>query len=219
MRSTLSSPRIAVAVLVLAACNGLIEQKSGQATTGALQAVREEAADIDATVAGPLAERSARGVVSGALSQLGSDEQQAQLHQLIASSAAAAVGGIAAQDRDALGQLANVAATNAIAAFARELESGSLRGSILSTARELSASSIAGARDELRGMFPACPTGEPSCVENRIVELSRSVSRGVAKGVFDAFQLGALGLAFLGGVLITLLAIVVVRVVRPAHGT
>jgi hypothetical protein len=203
---------------MLAACNGLLEQKSGQATTGALQALREEAQNIDPNVVGPIAERNARGFVAGTLSQLGSEEQEAQLRELVAAAAAAAVGGIAAQDREALGQIANVAAANAIAAFARELESGSLRGSMISTARELSASSIAGARDELRGMLPTCPTDDPNCIESRIVDISRSVSRGVAKGVYDAFELGVLGLAFLAGVLITLLALAVVRVVRPAHG-
>lgn len=216
MRRTSISCWPLAALLALAACNGMFAE---QATTGALSAATVKAEQLDPSVASPLAQRTARGVVAGTLSQLEAGEQRELLHELIASTAAAAVGGIASRDSVALGQIANVATANAIAALTRELEAdGALRGSMISAAREISAASVAGAREELRGMFPACPTDEPNCVERRIVDISRSVSRGVAKGVFDAFHLGALALAFIGGVLITLLAVAVVRVVRPAHG-
>ncbi len=194
---------------------GALESKSGQATTGALQALQEQSANLDPNFVSPVAERTTRGVIVGALSQLDNEEQQALLRELIASSAAAAVGGIAAQDQAALGRLADLAAANAIAALSRELEAdGPLRANLNSATRQLSASAIAGARDQLRDLVPSCAQNDPNCIERRIVELSRSVSRGVAKGVFDELELGALGLAFLGGVILTLVVMAFVRIAR-----
>lgn len=206
-----------LACLALGAC-GIVGSKSEDVTAGAIRAAKQEVGQVDPTVVGPIAERNARGVVVGTLSQLGGDTESQSFRDLVASSAAAAVGGIAFQDRAAVGQIANLAAANAIDAFARELGAdGALRGNMSLATRELSASAIAGARDELRGLVPSCPGDEPNCVERRLVELSRQVSRGIARGVADELRLGVLVLAFLGGVTITLIVLAFMRLGRTAH--
>jgi hypothetical protein len=211
-----------VALVMVSGCAQLAERSGQRASQGALRAAAAKLRQVDPNQLTTLIETKSGAAVTGALSQLGGAEQQAQLEQAVAVAAAAALRGVAEHDRDALVRIANLAAVGAIGAVTRELHAdGSLRREMTATTREISASAIAGARDALALVFPECSDGDRrQCVERRIAELSHAVSAGVARGLVDGLRFESLAFAFGAGALLTLIAVYVARGVRvPRRGS
>jgi hypothetical protein len=125
-------------------------------------------------------------------------------------------------DRSAVGLLAAQTAQAFSEGIARELgESGGgpLAVSISGAAERIAGAALRGADDAMPGPFPECRgEGRTACVQRRLEELSRVVSAGVARGVWDGFKLGFLAVAFGLGVVVAVAVACAIAVLR-AHRT
>jgi hypothetical protein len=203
----------------LAGCAAKIQRGGEAATTGALRAAGAKVSRIDPQQLTTAAEAGARAAVQGALSQLDDAETRRRLEEIVMAAAAATLRGIAEQERAALVRISDDAATGVIRALAAGLE-GPLQQGVADTTRTMSASAIAGARDELATVFPECTGHERrACIERRIGELSHAASLGVARGILEGLAPGLVAIAFLAGAGLTLLAVLVVRGSRSRRGT
>ena len=208
-----------LALVALGGCAAKIQRGTEAATTGALRAAGAKASRVDPQRLTTATEAGARATVQGALSQLDDAQTRRQLEQIVMAAAAATLRGIVEQERAALVRISDDAATGVIRALAAGLE-GPLQRGVADTTRTMSASAIAGARDELATVFPECTGSERrACIERRIGELSHAASLGVARGILEGLAPGLLAIAFLAGAALTLVAVLVVRGSRSRRGT
>lgn len=213
VRSRLHKLPIA-ALLVLAGC---AQQIGARAAKGAAQTVATKLSGVEPEAVSEIV----RGTMTGMLTELTTPEHLQMVDAIAIKASRAAARGIVGELRATEGagfeQMANGVAASAIATLGRTLETDTvLRGHLTQMSRELSASAVAGVRDELASVFPGCggATGE-QCMERRISELSRAAARGMTAGIVEAAKLPLMALSFLAGVL---LALVLVRVRRSRAG-
>ncbi len=198
-------------MVVLAVLGGCVHHAARQTTAGAMTSVERRLQELSPTVPGPLAERSARGAVTGVLSELSSPEQQARFDSVVTAASTAVIRGIGVglrgTDGVALRQVADRAAAGAVDRLAYVVEyDPALRGSLATITRELSASAVIGAREELESWFPTCAeAGHAACIERHVTSLARAAARGAVAGMVEAARLPLVGLAFLAGILVAFL--------------
>lgn len=206
----------AVALMSCAGCAHTISSGSEQATKGALRAASAKVQRIEPGALDPLADASARAVVTGVLSTLDDPAQQRQLAEVVSVSAAAALRGLAGADVDAaFGAMADLVASRTLAALARELAFDTpLRLGMNDATHALAGSAVAGARDELTTWWGCAGRDDQGCMERRLSALTRELTRGATQGVFDTLAIGLLVSSFIAGVLLTMIVVAVVLVVR-----
>lgn len=201
-------PISGVRVLVLIVAAGCAHRVAARTTAGVASTLETKLSEIDKE---EIADRVARSTTAGTVSQLASPEQLAMLQTIASTTSAAVARGLVDEVRRSEGAgldlVADRAALGAIAGLGRGLEQdAALRDQLTRMSRELSASAMAGARDELARMFPDCPDGDRrTCIERQISDVSRAAARGVTAGIVDAAKLPLMALAFLAGVAVALL--------------
>ena len=212
----LTRASLVVAVMAYAGCTSIVGRGSERATRGALRAAGEKAHRIDPAAVAPVAEAGAGAVVTGALVQVDEPAQQRQLAELVTLATAAAMRGVAGAELEAtIGAIAGLGASRTLAALARALAvDAPLRHGLREATRELAGSAMDGARDELSSWWGCTGRDEPRCIERRLVELTRELTRGATQGACDTLAVGLLTLAFVAGVLLTVIVVAVVLVVR-----
>jgi hypothetical protein len=106
--------------------------------------------------------------------------------------------------------------------LSRQLESqigpdgqGPLARSFSALAQQMSAAAADGFAQSLREDDADCTEpGKRQCAQQRVQALSRSVGAGVAQGFASALRVPVLIVAFLAGVMVTILALAFVRMAR-----
>lgn len=207
-----------MASLATAGCAHHAQQIGARATQGAAQTIGTKLSRFEPEAISEVV----RGTVTGVVADLTTPERAQRIEALAANASRAAAGAIAeavrATEGAGLQQMANRAAESAVAALGHTLETDTaLRGSLTRMSREISASAVAGAREQLASMLPGCDDATGSqCAERRLSELSHAAARGLTAGVVEAARLPLMALSFVAGVLLTLL---VVRWRRSRGGT
>lgn len=196
-----------LALPLLVACAGHAQSVARSATTG----VKAQIAEVDPIIARQLGDLAGRGAVTGALAELGTEEQRALVIAFVDTTAAAAAHGIlAALQPEAvrLQQLADRTVDSAIDGLDRRLATDTvLREQLAGISHQVSASVVYGARDALAEVFPEC-TGASDrrrCALNAVGEVSRTAGRGLMSGILSAVQWPLIALIFLSGMLFMLL--------------
>jgi len=210
---------------VLLGCSGIARQIGESGAEGVLTATQEQAKEKGPEPAEPLT----KGLIEGL-----SGPQQ--LRQIGDVSEAAVAGGLRAATESSPGvggrvetapiELVSAQAARAFAAaFSQELVlqlgtqgEGPLAQSLAATGREMSASAMAGASDELGALFPECVGSERArCIERRLADLSRAASTGVAEGFWDGVGLRPLVIGLVMGFALAVLVGLGLSAVRT-HG-
>lgn len=199
-----------IALLAIAGCAHSI---GSRATQGAAETVATKLSRIEPEAVSGIV----RGTMTGMLTELTAPEHLEVFETIATKASRAATRGIADELRTTEGagleQVANRVAGSAVATLGHTLTGDpGLRSNLTQMSREMSASAVAGVRDELASVFPDCSdASRKQCVERRISELSLVAARGLTAGVVGAARLPLMGLSFLAG---TLLAFLVLRVLR-----
>jgi hypothetical protein len=189
LRGTRSLLALVALGSLLPACAARIGQRAAQ---GAMQTMREEAANPTGTPASQLA---AERAVKGAMNALDDPEQRARIQKMI-SEAVAAVTRTMVED----------ASAELVAQLGPD-GSGPLAVSLSQTGQRVSASVaggvIGGVGSELGGLAPECHgPNRAACLQQRLQETTRTTAASFSKGVRDsigwqlllvAFVLGAAG--------------------------
>jgi hypothetical protein len=195
------------ALVAAVACVSHAKQVAKAATKG----VKAQLAQIDPTVARTLGDQAARGVVTGALAALESEQHRELLGSFVETTSRAAARGFTyalSTESVRVQQLVDRTVANAVSGFGRRLaEDPTLRGQLAAITHQLSSSAVHGARDALADIFPECSgvSDRRRCIEDVVGEVSRVAARGMMTGFIGAAKWPILALAFLAGVLVTLL--------------
>ena len=208
MRLPSSTRRQIVGLLLvgITSCGLTAEEAGRRASTGAAASVQEHVTTLEPSEPGPAFERAGRGVAKGALAQLSSPAEIAQLRLVAREAAAAALRGIASADgpdrESVIASISDQAARGAAQAMTRELGpdgDGPLGQSIHATVERVSASVVRGLKGEGR-LFPECTGADRQrCIDTRLEGMSRAAARGVRDGLRGLIALPALLLSFLLG--------------------
>ena len=197
-----------ILALVAVACAGHAKQLAKSATKG----VKAQIAQIDPAFARTLGDQAARGAVTGALSELASDEHRELINEIVDTTSAAAARGVVIAlrpDAEQLQRLVDRTVVRAVSGFGQRLATDStLREQLASMSHQLSASAVFGARDALADIFPECSgaADRRRCVVDAVADVSRAAARGMTVG-FIAAGWPLLALVFVAGVLIALLLV------------
>jgi len=196
-------------IMALLAIAGCAHQIGSRATQGAAQTVATKLQQIEPEAVSGIV----RGTMTGMLTELTAPEHLQVFETIALNASRAATRGIATELRTTEGagleQVANRVAGSAVATLGHTLTGDpGLRSNLTQMSREISASAVAGVRDELASVFPECSdANRKQCVERRISELSRVAARGLTAGVVGAAKLPLMGLSFLIGMLLALLVV------------
>jgi hypothetical protein len=197
------------------ACAGCAHSIGQSATRGAAETIQTKISKVDTEAALAVARRTAAAAAEGALSELSAHTHVFDAVATTAATAAARgfLDGMRAADAEVLA-LVDRASAHMVAGVGRALANDeAFRASVVSLAGDMSASATVRARDEIATVFPACAGADRQrCIEDYIANLSRAAARGLTSGLAAPVKLAVLALAFLSGVLLTLL---VVRGRRP----
>ncbi len=240
---------LAVASLGLSGCAALAREVGKGTAEGALQGAKssgkEEGKEPPAAPDfAAMGEKASQGLVRGGLEALSAPEQQAQIRALMGMVVGQAIGsalgsGAAPELRknrseapsQAEGPAAQLA-RQAARAFAEELgrelsrqlgpgPEGTLASSLAQVAERVSASTVRGAREQLPDLAPECTGPDRArCLQGRLQELGRATSAGMTQGVRANLGLWPIALAFLFGVLLTVLLASIIYAARvwPIRG-
>jgi hypothetical protein len=209
---------LGVAACALAA--GCAAHTGGQATQGALEALRAPPPEGTPSVGG----RVGRDVTEGALAEIASPDGLASVAMVVDAavtrSMEAALRGPEAHGRydgaPAARSLVERMSRDAAAAFAtgfsEELERalgpdgrGPLAASVNATVAHMSGAAMQGARGELGGLFEGCEGGDRrACVEQGVRALGKAAAQGFVEGVVGSGAWPLAALAFVAGILGTL---------------
>jgi hypothetical protein len=198
------------------------QHAGGRATQGAIDVLREEPPP-GAPVFGI---RVGRTTTEGALAELTSPEglssvstvvEAAVTHSLEAAlrpppSVQGRAGGPPV--RSLLGRVSGDSAAAFAAAFAEALRRdlgpdgrGPLAASLGATAAQISGAAVQGARGELPALFPGCEGQDRrACLELGVRSLGKAAAMGFVEGIAQSGAWAVLGLAFLLGVAVVLVA-------------
>jgi hypothetical protein len=195
----------AVVVAGLLACGpGCAEHAASKATEGALDTLAEKTGSPPGERP---AETVARRAVEGALAHLTEPEQLEKIREVAGQAAQAAA--------TQAGQAAVAAIT---AQLGRDLGShaeGPLAQQVSALVEEATRSATEGA---LRSFAPGCAPGDAACIDRRMAALSERAAAGFVLGLRDQLGVVPLAVAFLLGVLATLVVVLAVRLVRGPRG-
>lgn len=209
-----------VALVAVVACASHAQMIGYRATKG----VKGQVAQINPVVARTLGDEAARGAVTGALSELASEQQRELIGAIVETTSEAAARGVAVALSPAsqqIQELVDHAMASALSGVDRSVamavsgverrlaqtlaEDSTLRQQLAATAHQMSASAVFGVRDAMADIFPQCTGADRRrCVEREVGELSRAAARGMLVGFVGAGW-PILAVAFLAGVLVTLL--------------
>jgi hypothetical protein len=200
---------LTVAFVANVACVSHAKRMAKEATLG----VKAQLAQVNPAFAASLGDHFARGLVGGAIAELGSDENVELVRAVVdATSSEAAREMLIALTSDSgrFQMLVEGTVDGAVTSFGRHLaEDTVLRTQLSSLTHELSASAVQGARDALGDVFPQCAgvADRRRCIEDQVSGVSRAAARGMMAEFVGAARWPMLGLAFLAGVLIALLVV------------
>jgi hypothetical protein len=197
---------------------GCAQHAGSQATSGALQSLSagireaEEDEQLSTIVAGR--------AVQGAVSKLSEPEQLAALRLVVGATTDAALarafaafleagpGGVSPLERMGAAMAGGFRDTM-VSGLSRDLgEAGPLAASLGGTAYRTAARATDGAVERL---FPGCRADDPSCLDHRVAALSREAAAGFGRGLRESLGLPVLVLAFLAGVVVTLMVMLTIR--------
>jgi hypothetical protein len=220
VRSNVSLVFTAIASLA----GGCAAHTSGKATEAALEEIRApppEGAPV-------LAERVGRETTAAALKVLASPEGLERISAIVdttvtrsmdsALRAASDAGRTGGPGRSLVDSMARDSASAFGAALSlsleRELERelgpdgrGPLAASLGATASRVSGSAVQGARSELGALFAGCGTEDrQACLESEVRSLGRAASAGFVEGLAGSLAWPALGLAFVLGAAVIIVA-------------
>jgi hypothetical protein len=200
-----------ICVVALVGCAHHAQRVGAHAAKG----VKSQIAAVDPEVTQAIAENAARGVVTGTLLELEDKNQMLEVVMREASNAVArGIANAAPTYADAIQTVVDRASTGAVAALGRSLETdAAFRRNLAETSRQMSESAVYGARDAL-DLFSECrgAADRKRCIAQYVDDVSRAAARGITGGIVDALKAPMIAIAFVTGVLATLL---VARIRRP----
>jgi hypothetical protein len=202
-----------LALVAVIAC----EHHAQMIARGATKGVKAQVAQIDPAAWRAVGDQAARGAVTGALAELASEQHRELVSEIVDTTSQAAARGVAMSlDSEKLQQLVDRTVASAVGGVGRHLAADTmLQEQLGAMTHQMSASAVYGARDAL---FPECSSAADrrGCIEDEVGEMARAAARGMMGGLVSAARWPILALAFLAGVLVTLL-IVGARTRVPEH--